>query len=206
MRCALCGGEIDSISKKCLKCGECWGGGNRGVASEALRDIPPEQLQSFAPSFTDKIRDSVCKLFRSFDNVLISFTEKAANALKIKTTHKQNRSIAYALLIFLLTAALIIPFIFTSACFEPDICGKWISEDSNGNVIIEFESDGQITMFVASDGTEKAYRCGSYTLDGSLLKISYDDGETITMTFSIEKDTAVFTLLSNGQSQTYKRK
>lgn len=205
MRCALCGGEIDAQTKQCVKCGECWGGGNRGVAQEVSKDlyepyIPPE------PSFTEKCISAVKAALAPADKILASSAGKAAELLKIKTTARQNKTIAYSFILAVLAVIILVPTICCTACSESGLHGRWTAADSSGSVQMEFTKDGEVIMYILSGEVEKPYRSGTYTVDGNMLEIHYDDGESITLTYSVSKDTAVFTLLSTGESQTYNRK
>lgn len=206
MRCALCGGEIDSKTKQCLKCGECWGGGNRGIAQDISRvdDAPVEEFEQ--PSLAEVCLQYVKGLLTPVDKALVGCAGKAAALFNKKTTAHQNRLLAYGSVLVILALIIIIPTVCCAACTSQEICGRWVSADSGGSVSIEFSEHGDITMYVLSNGEEKVYRSGTYSTDGELLEIHYDDGEVITLTYSIDKDTAVFTLLSTGQSQTYIRK
>lgn len=205
MRCALCGGEIDSKTKQCVKCGECWGGGNRSVAQEVSRDIE-EPYNPPAPTFTERCASSVKKVISSVDKLLVVCAGKAASIFKKKTTVHQNRTLAYSFLLAVLAVIIIIPTVCCTACSESGLYGKWVAVDSSGSVSMEFSKDGTVTMYVLSGEEEKVYRSGTYSIDGDLLNIRYDDGESITLTYSVNKETVVFTLLSTGQSQTYERK
>lgn len=205
MRCALCGGEIDTRTKQCVKCGECWGGGNRGVAQEVSKEpsepyIPPE------PSFVEKCTSAVKSALAPADKFLVNCAGKAAGLLKKQTTIHQNRTIAYCFILVVLAVIILVPAICCTACSESDLYGKWTAADSDGSVIMEFSKDGEVTMYVLSGDSEKAYRSGTYSVNGSLLEIHYSDGESITLTYSLNRSTAVFTLLSTGESQTYVRK
>lgn len=206
MRCALCGGEIDSKTKQCLKCGECWGGGNRGIAQDISRvdTTPIEEPEQ--PSFLDICAIRLKNALSPIDKALVGCAGKAAALFNKKTTAHQNRLLAYGSLLVVLALVIIIPIVCCAACSSDDICGRWVCADSTGSVSIEFSDGGEITMYVLSSGEEKVYRSGTYSTDGELLEIRYDDGEVITLTYSINKDTAVFTLISTGQSQTYIRK
>lgn len=206
MRCAICGGEIDSETKRCTGCGECWGGGNRGVAQEASRETDLYYREIAPPSFTERCISAVGNALRSADRFASESVGKAASAVGLKTDSRQNRFIAYGTVLLIIALAVVLPIVFVSSCAEQGIEGTWVNAGSAGNVSMEFSSDGEVTMYVLSGDTQKVYRSGAYSVEGSLLKINYNDGESVTLTYRIEKDTAVFTLLSTGESQTYKRK
>lgn len=205
MRCALCGGEIDSRTKQCTKCGECWGGGNRGIAREVSRETSAYP-STITPSRRFQCSDNIQKAVSAVDRAFVRSVGKIASSLKIKTSVQQNRAIAYGVLFFIISVILIVSVVSCTACRKHEICGTWIPEDSEGSVAIELSADGEAKLLIISDGTERVYRKGLYSVSGDLLELCYDDGERITLTFTIDGDNAVFTLLSTGESQTYKRK
>ncbi len=206
MRCALCGGEIDSRTKKCSVCGECWGGGNRGIAQEVSREIDTSDESFREPSFLSRCADNIGKALSAVDKAIVRSTGKAASSLKLKTTARQNRTVAYGIILFLIAAVIIVSAVSCALNRRHELCGTWVSSESGGSVAIEFSPDGEVSLLIISGETEKVYRHGTYTADGDLLKLHYDDGESITFTFSIDGNSAVFTLLSTGESQTYQRK
>ncbi len=206
MRCAICGGEIDSRTKQCTRCGECWGGGNRGIAREVSGDADYYAAPPPPPTFTEKAISFIQGVFKKADSFLTGCAGKAASLFGRTTTRRQNRIIVCCFILLLLTAVITVSVICSSSCSEPEICGVWISEDSDGSVSVELTADGGINILVLSQGSEKVYRSGQYFISGDLMEIHYDDGEVITLLFSVDRDTAVFTLLSNGQSQRYSRK
>lgn len=206
MRCAICGGEIDSKTRKCLKCGECWGGGNRGVAQDISRIDDSPKNEPAPSSFFDPYIDRVKTALSTADTAVTGCVGKLATLFNRKTTERQNRLLAYGTIIAILAVLIIVPLVCCNACTVDGLCGRWSAADSNGSLTVEFTDSGEINMYVLSGDEEKLYRSGTYSLDGEFLNIHYDDGEFITMTCSVNRDAAVFTLLATGQEQVYIRK
>ncbi len=206
MRCAICGGEIDDKNGKCLKCGECWGGGNRGVARKISEIGDSVQNEPAPSSFFDPFISLIKAVFFAVDNAVVDFAGKVNSLLKTKTTKRQNRLLAYGTIIAFFALLIVVSLVCCNACSSDGLCGRWSAADSSGLLTVEFTESGEINMYVVSGDDEKLYRSGQYSIDGELLTIHYNDGEFITLTYSVNNDSAVFTLISTGQEQVYNRK
>ncbi len=205
MRCAICGGEIDKSTKKCTLCGECWGGGNRSIAQQVSYNT---EIEYRPPSLTliEKAVLFIKNIASAADKALVAFGHKITGLFGKKSSDKLSRIISCCIVLAAALLIAVIPAAACSSCASDELEGQWISEDSAGAVTIEFSSDNKISMYILSGGEEKLYRQGDYILNDKLIEIRYSDGESITMSYDLDGNTATFTLLSNGQSQTYKRK
>ena len=107
-----------------------------------------------------------------------------------------------------LIATVLAAFAFTrcSKVDDDDIVGKWkletmklegsgvsisfSAEDMGGTDIIEFKSDGTYVSTSEMDGEKEVVK-GKYSVNGSVLTATYDDGDSEKINFSVSGNTLV---------------
>lgn len=219
MRCIVCGGEIDEETKRCEKCGECWGGGNYSVARtiSARRqedDYTAPGSRAVQPSFFSRLRDGLFSAYCAVDDTLAPAADRVVFAVRSRQkvlnraeriSPRRDRAVVY-LSALLLIAVIIIAVVGISAGSKaPTLVGRWSLEgnEADSHVVMEFSSSKEIKMWIGDEGDRHLYRQGTYSVTDDLLSIDYNDGSHVLLRLELGSDNALFRDPATDKAQKY---